>query len=144
MKQHMPNRYAPVDLISSAEQRRISAKLLAPQYDTFFKYASDLDIADEGDGNVEAPVGWFALIDMGTGIGGGGFEAVTDAVKERSDGADWNDMNTPAPGFYVAQTGGSGIIWVYEFTSRADARSYYGELLDAFTAWDTMEQNDVE
>lgn len=137
----MHNRYVNVDLVSDAEHRRIRAKLLHPQYDTFFKYASDLDIADQADGNVEAPVGWYALIHMGNQ---NSYEGVIEAVKDRTDGAGWDSNSLPNVGFYVTQLNNDGIVWAYEFEVLADAQTYYNELNDAFTAWSQMEQNDEE
>ena len=105
-------------------------RVLASEYDPFFKVASGLDVADEADGNVESPSGWFALIDMSTpALRRDVVQAVDDLVPDYPFG------DKPDCGVYVTTTNNSGIIWVYEFDTRREAEDFYEPFVAVFNEW---------
>lgn len=135
----MQNKYEQLDIVRKAGLDRIGARFLHSQYDPFFKVAAGLDIANEADGNVEAPCGWFALIDMRTD---NSHEEVVKGVYDLVPPV--SDEETPAPGFYVAQEDSNGLIFVYEFETREASVKYYHELMDSFNEWLGHEDDDAD
>lgn len=115
-------------------------KVLHVKYDKFFKTASSPDIADACDGNVEAPTGWFALIDMSTPKA---YDEVWAAIQNDAISSDYLDgEEIPDKGVYLTTTNNQGIIWAVEYSSRAAADKAFGNFLDEFARWDSEEVGD--
>lgn len=121
------NKYALVDIVTQASLDSQRAKLLDAMYDPFMKMASDPNIADMSDGDVENATGYFAYVDMSGHHRG----EVMSAVFEVDDKT---VFDIPGNGFYVTQTDSNGLIWCYEYQTSGEATTAFYRLSEAFVS----------
>lgn len=123
------NTYVPVPM-----RRRSDPKLLHEKYDAQFKQLVTALWSVKSDGEVEAPTGFFALVEIPEGSYE--FKDMVDSV-----GLDeyYDDEGKPSgvakAGWYVTQENEYGIIFVYEFKNKGAADVAYNELTSIYEGW---------
>lgn len=100
-------------------------EVLTSTWDNLFKVIIGNGWAEVSDGDIDSPVGYFALVPIGA----------TDLVDApgnlRAEFADdWPNVslaNEPRlrTGWYITMENTRGIIWVFRFRNEADARAEY-------------------
>ena len=115
-------------------------KMLDSKYDNFFKAVVTAEWCVKSDGNVEAPSGFFALVEVPSHQGE--YQQMVEAVFDEPRTVSWADYmrdhypEMPAPGWYVTTELSTGIIVVMEYPLQIAADKAYRELFDAYAMWD--------
>lgn len=103
---------------------------LASKYDNLFKTIISAGWAVASDGNVEAPSGYFARVEIPAGSERDSF---IDMLSE------WPDLvklfGEIEPGWYLTQENESGIIWVY-WSNEPQVTDAYHRLGEQYTEWE--------
>lgn len=127
----------PSDPSHAAHENR----LLHEQYDRLFKSIVSGDWANESEGDVEAPTGFFSLILIEYNE----CEEVWNAFASYPDLSDcqmkvlWSGM---LAGYYLTTEDSNGIIRVYAYDEPDDARRAYEALVHQFGEWYDADQAD--
>lgn len=88
---------------------------------------------EKNGGNVESPVGYFALIGIER-------ESVEDLMTDLYDN-DWTAgyITAPEPGWYVFRQDSDGNKTFEGPDSEDEARAWYGDLVEAYDEWRDIE-----
>lgn len=101
-------------------------------YTQFFKQTITAGWNVRGDGHVEAPTGYFALIEVPPHQGE--FADLMDAVFDTEKP---ENIDLPPVGWYVTVENDQGILRWTRFPSKTQAKLQYERLVKEFIAWDT-------
>jgi hypothetical protein len=113
---------------------------LDSMFDRTFRQICESGWANESDGNVEAPCGYFFIVEIPEK--GGELDELIDACevgREYDDGTFQYPL--PAPGWYIAVTDSNGLWWVFGSDTGAEsvARRDYNERVEAFSLWNDQD-----
>lgn len=109
-------------------------------YDNSFKQIISGGWAQQSDGNVEAPTGFFALIPISREDLKREGGSLWDAIFNEDDYS--RSLEVPRPGYYVTTENEQGIIWVYRYSDLNSASAMYDKLEDEYLKWDAEEYSD--
>ena len=122
------NKYAIRKIVSDATEPHSEMRLLDSQYDNLFKAIISAGWNVKSDGDVEAPSGFFALVEVPDHPGE--LSEMQDAVGDETIDDEWPDC-----GWYVTREDSDGLIFVYEQSSQRVAETAYDKLQDDFLDW---------
>lgn len=97
--------------------------VVAGQYDGFFRWHTSMFDPSQEDGNVEAPTGWFAVI-----------EATSENIAAYASAGNPHASRL-TPGRYLFQQDNDGIVWVHEYRSERRLLADYHRLTRLYTDW---------
>lgn len=124
----MSNNYAHVAISLAG----IEVKELASEHDDTFKLICQEGWANQSSGNVEAPTGYYWLV-----------EVTADGAEQDFMGTVQSELEKygqtyiyPDTGWYVVVQDNQGIWFVYEVPSETAARDIYSRLEAEYLAWD--------
>lgn len=110
------------------------ADALPDKYDNFFKTLVTGGWANESDGNVEAPSGYFAKVIIRDNEHAEVVQAFGEEYESISGNED--DKRFATTGFFGTLEDSNGFIWVTKFTDEADLDDWYAGLQEQFSTWD--------
>lgn len=110
------------------------AKFVAPgRTDRFFKWLDEDEFVSTN-GNVEAPTGWFGLLNLTR-------EKIAEWVA--TDGDPWmSERRNFEPGWYIVNVNNDGLVWAHGYGedvtfNEEGARADYATLEARYSRWDT-------
>lgn len=104
----------------------ITASLVNPDWDNTFKTIIGAGWANQSDGDVDAPTGYFSRISIED-------NELAELVAACDLGTD--DLPSLEPGHYVTLETTVGIIMVFQVRDEASAQVVYGRMVDHYTKW---------
>lgn len=126
----MSNEYAKVGI----ELAGIKVNELASQHDDTFKEICIEEWGNQSDGNVEAPTGYFWLVEVADGSVDNQWQSFMESVQSELEKYDATFVN-PDPGWYVVVQDNNGIWFVHECASELDARRLFSNLAESYNEW---------
>lgn len=103
--------------------------LVPDKFDNAFKQIVSAGWANKSDGNVEAPCGYYALIEVPE------HEGENVAMREAVTDFDKIEMNWPEPGWYTTTENSDGIILVFKHASQYAAQLAFNSIEASFLRW---------
>ena len=87
--------------------------------------------ANESDGNVESPTGYFSRISNDVAD----IVSIIDAFGEFAFSIDENFDFSLLVGHFIIVTNSSGFLYVFEFGNEADTKREYDTLVSEYSTW---------
>ena len=102
--------------------------LFQDRYDNLFKSIISAGWANKSDGNVEAPTGAFAVVEIPRPLG------ELAEMKAAVEDPDLEKFDWPPPAFYFCSENSLGQIYVWQLPE-AKAWAMFERYLDSFSEW---------
>lgn len=110
--------------------------LVNSAWDHCFKSIVTGEWGVKSDGDVEAPVGHFALVEIPLNLRERA--DMVDACKNEYD--DEDDWNTLEPGWYLCRQESSGLMYAFKVESQGAAEFGYTQMLAEYSRWATEDE----
>lgn len=112
-------------------------RLLAEKYDPLMWHLVDIGWNVKSDGNVDSPVGAYALVEIPSHDGERAeMEAAAAPTAEEKH---LGELFWPEAGWYVVQKNTQGLVFVFEYISKDEAEKAYARCEVAYAAWEASE-----
>jgi hypothetical protein len=126
--------------LSAGWESTVPPLLLSGQYDSTMRLLTTVDDTLDSNGNVEAPVGWFALVELPSELG------EREALESWLRGCDetHGKIELPDGGWYLYTQDNQGLSMVYECEDYDHAALLYSLLSDRYTEYEVGELTERE
>lgn len=132
------SRYYPQGLDQSHRSRRFAPLLLSGQYDRTVRELTTLDDTLASSGNVEAPTGWFAILEITSDA----YQRTVEMGWLQENGLEQPDL--PDGGWYLYTQDNNGLSMVYECEDGDHADELYSLLEERYSEYELGEPTDRE